>query len=111
MNSIIFIVSVLFISKVYYADGYSINKDRQSYVFEKLKSHNAVFLGTTHKKLPILKFLSDLIPKLHDAEVTHLGLEICSDQQKTIDKFLQTGSGLADIKLHHPIDCEEWNDA
>jgi hypothetical protein len=112
---LILIIPLLFIPTISYTDGYSsytdgdsINKDRQSYVLNKLKSHDVVFLGTTHKKQPILKFLSDLLPNLHDAGVTHLGLEICSDQQETIDKFLQTGQGLADIKLHHPLDCEEY---
>jgi hypothetical protein len=105
---LILIIPVHLIAKVYYADGYRINKDRQSYILEKLKSHDIVFLGTTHRKQPILQFLSDFIPNLHEAQVTHLGLEICSDQQETIDKFLQTGTGLADIKLHYTMDCKEY---
>ena len=32
--------------------------------------------------------------------ITHLGLEIRSDQQDKIDHFLQTGNGLSDIEIH-----------
>jgi hypothetical protein len=35
-------------------------------------------------------------------------LEICSDQQETIDTFLQTGTGLADIELHYTMECEAY---
>ncbi len=105
---LLFIVPILVISKVGYAGHSYIQKDPQSYVLEKLKSHDIVFLGTTHRRQPILKFLSDLIPCLHESGVTHLGLEICSDQQNRIDSFIQTGSGLRDIALHFQIECPEY---
>jgi hypothetical protein len=105
---LLIIVPILVISKVGYAGRFSIQKDPQSYVLEKVKSHDIVFLGTTHRKQPVLKFLSDLIPYLHESGVTHLGLEICSDQQVRIDSFLQTGSGLKDIALHFQIECPEY---
>jgi len=105
---LLLIVPILVISKVACAGRFNIQKDPQSYVLEKLKSHDMVFLGTTHRRQPILKFLSDLIPYLHEAEVTHLGLEICSDQQDRINSFLQTGSGLENIALHFQIECPEY---
>lgn len=105
---LLLIVPILVISKVACAGRFNIQKDPQSYVLEKLKSHDMVFLGTTHRRQPILKFLSDLIPHLHEAEVTHLGLEICSDQQDRINSFLQTGSGLENIALHFQIECPEY---
>jgi hypothetical protein len=83
-------LTVLLISgflSVLYASNYNLNHDPQSYILKKLKSHNIVFLGTKHKQPPILKFISDLIPRLHDSGVTHIGLEIESDQQ---DKALGT---------------------
>lgn len=68
---------------------YKVNTNAQSYILEKLKTHHIVFLGTTHRKQAILKFLSDLIPALHDAGVTHIGMEIAFDQQAKIDKIYQ----------------------
>ena len=102
------IIQIFVIPKVGCAGGFNTQKDPQLYVLEKLKTHNIVFLGTIHRRQPILKFLSDLIPYLHEAQVTHLGLEICSDQQDSIDSFLQTGSGLNDIALHLQIECPEY---
>ena len=90
------------------AAGFDVYKHPQSYVIEKLKSHDIVFLGTTHKKEAILKFIADLIPRLHDTGTTHLGLEISSDQQGKIDSFVQTGNGLDDIEVHSQIDCPEY---
>lgn len=105
---LLLIVPIFVISKVGCAGRFNTQKDPQSYVLEKLRSHDIVFLGTTHRRQPILKFVSDLIPYLHEAEVTHLGLEICSDQQDRINSFLQTGSGLKDIALHFQIECPEY---
>ncbi len=84
------------------------HKDPQSYLLQKISSHDIVFLGTTHKREAILKFVSGLIPRLHNTGTTHLGLEICSDQQGKIDSFLQTGNGLDEIKIHPLIDCTEY---
>ncbi|MBT8350580.1 MAG: hypothetical protein KJO26_05010 [Deltaproteobacteria bacterium] len=76
---IIFLSIILFcligIPNVYGVD-YNVNTDARSFIFEKLKTHHIVFLGTTQKKPAMLKFLSELIPELHDAGVTHIGLEI-----------------------------------
>jgi len=102
---LLLIVPVFVIPKVGCAGRFNIRKDPQSYVLEKLRTHDIVFLGTTHRRQPILKLLLDLVPRLHEAEVTHLGLEICSDQQDRINSFLQTGSGLKDIALHFQIEC------
>ena len=79
-----------------------------SYVHHKLKIHDIVFLGTRHKQPPILTFISDLIPKLKDSGATHIGLEIASDQQNNINKFIETGAGLSDIQIHPQIDCREY---
>jgi len=87
---------------------YGVNTNAQSYILEKLKTHHIVLLGTTHKKPAILKFLSELIPALHDIGVTHIGLEIAFDQQAKIDNFIQTGKKLRDIRIHPLIDCPEY---
>ena len=39
-----------------------------------------------------------------------IGLEIPSDQQSHIDKYMNTGIGLMDIYVHPQIDCPEYRD-
>ncbi len=99
---------ILVIPKVDDTAGFDVYKHPQSYVIEKLKSHDIVFLGTTHKKEAILKFVTGLIPQLYETGTTYLALEISSDQQNKIDSFIQTGNGLNDIELHPQIDCPEY---
>lgn len=85
-----------------------LHKNPRSYVLQKLKRHDIVFLGTTHRKQAILNFVSDLIPHLNEFGITHLGLEISSDQQDRIDNLLQTGTGLETIDIHSQIDSPEY---
>ena len=72
---------------------YRIHHNPKEYVPDKFQSHDLIMLGTRHKQETILKFISDLIPAMHNAGVTHIGLEICSDQQDKIDHFIKTGIG------------------
>ncbi|MDX2452515.1 hypothetical protein [Desulfosarcina sp.] len=78
------------------------------YLHSKLQQNDIVFLGTTHKKPEILSFIADLTPSLKGWGVSHIGLEIPSDQQEKIDVFMKTGQGLDDIKLHTQIDSPEY---
>jgi hypothetical protein len=78
------------------------------YIHSKLQQNDIVFLGTTHKKPEILGFIAELIPTLEKSGVSHVGLEIPSDQQEKIDVFMKTGVGLDDIKLHTQINCPEY---
>jgi hypothetical protein len=55
-----------------------------------------------------LEFISDLIPNLKESGVTHIGLGIASDQQNTINNFINTGAGFSDIQIHPQIDCPEY---
>jgi hypothetical protein len=68
------------------------------YLHAKLQQSDIVFLGTKHKTPEILEFIAGLIPSLKSLGVTHLGLEIPSDQQEKIDSFMGTGNGLDDIR-------------
>lgn len=79
--------------------------DPYSYVLEKSKIHDVVLLGTKHRQEGILDFISEMLPGLHDAGVSHLGLEIASDQQPYIDFYMKSGIGMDKINLHHTIDC------
>jgi len=105
-------LSVLLLSSitasVAHAEHPTIHKDPHTYVLQKLKRNDIVFLGTTHKRKPILDFVSHLLPLLHETGTTHLGLEIASDQQDRIDRFLHTGEGLHDITISPLIDCPEY---
>ena len=103
----IILFSIVFTSIVNGSD-YEVNTNAQSFILEKLKTHHIVFLGTTHKKPAILKFMLELIPALHDAGVTHIGLEIAFNQQAKVDNFIQTGKKLTNIKIHPEIDCPEY---
>jgi len=96
------------ISRVAGAEHSNIHKNPHSYVVQKLRSHDIVFLGTKHKKEAILQFVSGLIPHLHETRTTHIGLEIFSDQQDNIERFLQAENGLDEINIHPLIDCVEY---
>ena len=76
-----------------------------SFVLEKAGKHDVVFLGTTHQQQRILRFISNMIPHLHESGITHIGLEISSDQQRHLDRFMSTGTGLSNIRVFEGIDC------
>lgn len=80
----------------------------QSYIYEKLDHHDIVFVGTIHRQPAILNQMADLIAHLPETGVTHLALEITSDQQDHIDGFLASGRGLARIALHKAADCPQY---
>jgi hypothetical protein len=107
---IIFILTIILIPDflpVLQASDYNL-QDPQAYILRKLKQNDISFLGTRHKQASILTFIQDLIPKLSKAGVTHIGLEIESDQQAQIDHYIKTGEGLSDIKIHPQIDCQDY---
>ena len=86
IHGLIFIVIVSaalpFLSGPIDAADYEIHHNPKEYVLDKFQSHDLLMLGTRHKREPILQFISDLLPSLHGAGVTHVGLEICSNQRE-----------------------------
>ena len=78
------------------------------YVRSKLQQNDIVFLGTTHRKPKILHFIAELIPGLKEVGVTHIGMEIPSDQQEKIDHFMKTGDGLDNVQFHSQIDHPDY---
>jgi hypothetical protein len=82
----------------------------KGYVLNHLATHNIVFMGTTHKQPHILGFIAELLPSLSPNGVTHLAMEISVDQQNRIDRFMQTGTGLAALDLHAAIDCIQYRE-
>lgn len=106
-SSIFIAISIIF-SQNSQPSEYNLNYHPTSYILNKLKTHDIVFLGTRHKQPGILNFISKLITALHNSGVTHIGLEIVSDEQTKINKFIKTDTGLSDIQIHQQIDCHEY---
>jgi hypothetical protein len=79
--------------------------DADTYILDKLVDHDIVFIGTVHRQPRILRFMADVLPQLKENGVTHLALEVASDQQGRIDRFMRTGYGIDSIRLHRAIDC------
>jgi hypothetical protein len=82
--------------------------DVQSYILTRLAGHDIVMMGTTHRQPAILDLTARLAPRFRDAGVTHLALEISSDQQTRLDRFMDTGTGLATIRIPGAIDCTAY---
>lgn len=82
--------------------------DAGRYILDKLDNHDIVFTGTVHQQPRILQVMAAVLPRLRMHGVTHLALEIASDQQGHIDRFMQTGRGLNRIRLHSAIDCPDY---
>ena len=82
--------------------------DVQSYILSKLAGHDIVLMGTTHRQPAILDLMAGLAPWFREAGGTHLALEIPSDQQARLDRFLDTGTGLATIRIPSVIDCTAY---
>lgn len=78
------------------------------YIQSKLKENDILFLGTTLRKPKILLFLAELIPELKQVGVTHIGVEIPSDQQAKIDYFMKTGDGLDNVQFHLQVDHPDY---
>ncbi len=78
------------------------------FFLSKLQSYDVILLGTKHDQPATTHFLMDILPILAGFGVTHVGLEITSDQQKRIDKFAATGAGRDDIEVFHVIDSPEY---
>ena len=74
------------------------------FMLDKVKVHDVVLLGTTHNRPDILNFIARLLPWLPYVGVTHIGLEIATDQQPKIDRYIEEGEGLEDIEIFQAID-------
>ncbi len=88
-----------------FSGDHKLNHNPKSYVLNKFKTRDIVLLGTRHKQTPLLEFISEIIAVLHNSGVTHIGLEIATDQQGKINRFVETGAGLSEIQIHPQINC------
>jgi hypothetical protein len=109
---LLYLVTILLLSQlpatVAAAQRWHATDAPRNYVTEKLATHDVVFMGTTHRQPRILEFIGSLLPDLHKAGVTHVALEIASDQQDRIRHYLETGTGLERIELAKAIDCPAY---
>ncbi len=80
----------------------------RSFVINKAGTHQVTLHGTKHNQPCSLDFIISILPMLADSGITHVGLEIASDQQRAIDRFMREGTGLEDIEVFHVIDCPEY---
>jgi hypothetical protein len=100
---------IAYLSSVMPCSGHAhFTGDVQSYILSKLAGHDIVLMGTTHRQPAILDLTARLAPRFREAGVTHLALEISSDQQSRLDRFLDTGVGLAAIQIPDAIDCPAY---
>ena len=103
---LLFTVAILFPPAISVTAGDNLSPP-SDYIHSKLRQNDIVILETPHQKPESLSFMADLIP-LKGRGMSHIGLEIPSDQQEKIDVFMKTGQGLDDIKLHTQIDSPEY---
>lgn len=82
--------------------------DPKSFFRKKLPDNNVILLGTRHNQPATCHFLMDVMPMLAECGLTHVGLEIASDQQPRLDKFARSGSGLEDVEIFDVIDRPEY---
>jgi len=58
LHIVIFNLLILLVPFLCYPGEHAVYLKPHSYILERLKSHDVVFLGTVHKKHAILKFIS-----------------------------------------------------
>ena len=80
----------------------------RAYLLKKCAESSVLFLGTTHKQPAILSMIADVLPDLTQTGVTHLALEIASDQQESMDAFLDGIDTDLEVKLAAAIDCPQY---
>ena len=107
-NWLIAIFIILFPSMISAAAGNEELFPPADYLHSKLQQNDIIFLGTTHKKPAILEFIAELIPSLKGLGVSHIGLEIPSNQQEKIDAFMLTGNGLDNVQFHTQVDHPDY---
>jgi hypothetical protein len=82
-----------------YTDPVYNGYDARSYVLGKCAASSILFIGTTHKQPVILSLVADILPDLARVGVTHLALEIATDQQGAVDAFFNDSGEASEIEL------------
>ena len=81
------------------------------FILDKARENDVILFGTTHKRDEILDLLAELLPQLAQSGITHIGLEIDTDQQGAIEHYMDTGNGLDEIQILPTIDCPKYRRA
>lgn len=80
------------------------------FVAVQMARHDAVILGTRHHRPRLLAFVGDLVETLSRNGLTHVALEIASDQQEALDRFMAGKGRLCEIRIDPNIDCPAYRD-
>ena len=80
----------------------------EPFIRSKIAAFDAVFLGTRHRQPELLAFVGRLMAEPVRTGLTHVGLEIASDQQGAVDRFMAGKGRLAEIRIDPNIDCEAY---
>ncbi|MBI9083151.1 MAG: ChaN family lipoprotein [Desulfobacterales bacterium] len=80
----------------------------ERFVMARIQTHDAVFLGTRHRRPKLLQFLGNLLTRASREGLTHVGLEIASDQQTRLDRFMAGTDGPEQIRIDSNIDCDAY---
>ncbi len=80
-----------------------VNQNKQNptdYLVSKLRDNDVILLGERHNQGHQLKMVNSFIQRLSkEHPSTILALEISTDEQNRVDYFLETGTGLEEIKF------------
>lgn len=80
----------------------------ERFVMARIQTHDAVFLGTRHRRPKLLQFIGNLLITASREGLTHVGLEIASDQQTRLDRFMAGTDGPEKIRIDPNIDCHGY---
>lgn len=80
----------------------------ERFVMARIQTHDAVFLGTRHRRPKLLQFVGSLLTMASREGLTHVGLEIASDQQTSLDRFMAGTDGPEQIRIDPNIDCHAY---
>ena len=80
----------------------------EGFVMARIQTHHAVFLGTRHHRPKLLQFVGNLLAKASREGLTHVGLEIASDQQDALDRFMAGTAGPEQIRIDPNIACHAY---
>lgn len=85
-----------------------LGREPKDFLIEKLNESDVLLLGTKHSRPCTFDFLTEMLPMLSDQGVTHIGLEIGSDQQPNLEDCRTKKKSAEDVEVFHVIDVPEY---
>ncbi len=91
-----------------------VNQNKQNptdYLMSKLRDNDVILLGERHNQGHQLEMVNSFIQRLSKVHPsTILALEISTDEQNRVDYFLETGTGLEEIKFSSHLSSTLYKD-